>query len=360
MRVLLVALVSWLCLSGSAQAQMPVPTTQMLMPNPLGIVLMVGKWIYDSQTRQEVYYIEVAGIGVDPAQARNNGFRLAVEQALGTLISSETEVRNGRIVRDEIISYAAGFVTRFEIVGTEATAQGTRVNMRVWVERSALANRLLARSDASGTFDGAAVSQRLDSINQERTTGDALLQQVLNDFPRRAFDLELGRVDIIRENRQAHVRVPFRITWSQHYLRSVWTALNATSQRTSSPASIIAVNSGNMFRGYGGQARFDDTVKFEMLYRAMVASEPNVLITVKNQDGSRAFSGCYRWQELDHLHDYHERSGRFVQVGRSTTALLDGSFRLDATAFVPAHMVNLTQASGIELQIVPKAQCPKL
>jgi hypothetical protein len=330
------------------------------MPNPLGMVLMIGKWIYDSQTRQEVYYIEVAGIGADPAQARNNGFRLAVEQALGTLISSETHVQNGRIQRDEIISYAAGFVTRFEIVSTDQTAQGARVSMRVWVERSALANRLLARSDASGAFDGNGATQKLQSINQERATSDALLQQVLNDFPRRAFDIEMKPAEVIRENRQAHVKISFRIIWSQHYLRSIWTVLDASKQQTRAPSSIIAVNSGNMFRGYGGQARFDDTVKFEMLYRAMVQSEPNVLITIKNTDGTRAFGGCFRWQELDHNHDYHERSGRFVQVGRSTTALLDGSFRLDATAFVPAHMVNLNQANTIELQIVPKSQCPKL
>jgi hypothetical protein len=44
---------------------------------------------------------------------------LAVEQALGTLISSETEVNNGRIVRDEIVSYASGYVDRFDIVSTQ-------------------------------------------------------------------------------------------------------------------------------------------------------------------------------------------------------------------------------------------------
>ncbi len=91
-----------------AQAQLTPVLTASLTPSPLGIALTVGKWIYDAATKQQVYYVEVAGEGPDPTQARDNGFRLATELALGSLISSETEVRNGRIQRDEIISYSSG------------------------------------------------------------------------------------------------------------------------------------------------------------------------------------------------------------------------------------------------------------
>jgi hypothetical protein len=125
----------------TAQAQLGGAVGAAIMPSPLGIVLTVGKWIYDASTRKQVYYIEVAGQGSNPTEARDNGFRLAVEQAIGSLISSETEVQNGRIVRDEIISYASGFVDRFEIIETRTTGTGTLVFMRVWVKRSDLSDR---------------------------------------------------------------------------------------------------------------------------------------------------------------------------------------------------------------------------
>lgn len=334
-------------------------TPNIFLPSPFGIVLSVGKWLLSGEKR--IYYIEVAGIGPNAEQARNNGFRLAVEQALGSLISSETEVQNGRIQRDEIISYAAGFINNFEILDTKTVPQGVQVTMRVWVERSALADRLLSQSRADGTIDGPQATYRLESLNQERTTGDALLQQVLNDFPRRAFDIEMGKVEILRQNRMAYVQIPFKLSWSQNYLRSLWTALDATSQKISAPVSQIAVNSGSIFRNYGGSAKFDDTVKIEKLYKDMVLSRPNVLVTIKNADQTVAFSGCFRWQELDHESDYNHRPGRFVKMSTySATAFLDGAFSLNSTIVVPPYAVNLADANTVELTVVKRERCPKL
>ena len=52
-------------------------------------------------------------------EAKKEGFRLAVEYAVGSLILSETEVRSDRMKRDEIITYASGFVEDFKILSRE-------------------------------------------------------------------------------------------------------------------------------------------------------------------------------------------------------------------------------------------------
>ena len=95
----------------SAQAQMI--TGAMFLPSPVGVLLSIGQWITFESER--TYYIEVLGEGRTPDEARNNGFRLAVEQAVGAIIASESEVNNNRLSRDEIISYASGYVTKYEI-----------------------------------------------------------------------------------------------------------------------------------------------------------------------------------------------------------------------------------------------------
>jgi hypothetical protein len=354
MRKFLVALTCVVCLG--TQAQVPAVTTQMLVPSPLGVVLMVGKWIYDSVSRQEVYYIEVAGDGPSAEQARNNGFRLAVEQAIGTLISSETETQNGRIVRDEIISYAAGFVDRFEIINQQTTARGIRVSMRVWVKKSALSDRLLNRTVATGQIDGARASVQLQTLNQERATGDALLQQVLNDFPRRAFDIELRPTDVVRQNRSAVIEINFVMTWNRDYLRSLWTALDATSQRTSRPVTTITVNSGGWFGGFGGTARYDDEVKLQLLANRMLLTSPTVLVTIKGAGKETLFSSCYMYQELDNQEQGWVTRDRFISFYNSG-AHVNGLIKLNGRIPIPVTADVLSRASSIDMDVVLRNQC---
>jgi hypothetical protein len=345
------------CFLSTAQAQLSGAVGAAMVPSPLGIVLTVGKWVYDAATRKQVYYIEVAGQGTNPTEARDNGFRLAVEQALGTLISSETEVQNGRIVRDEIISYAAGFVDRFEITETRTASAGTLVFMRVWVKRSDLSDRLLNRSEQSGQVDGARASVQLQTLNQERATGDALLQQVLNDFPKRAFDIELKPTDIVRQNRSAVVELNFKLSWNRDYLRSIWAALEATGQRTNRPTSTIIVNGGGWFGGFGGAARYDDNRKFELLANRMYVQGPTVMVTIRGPGREVLFSSCYLYQELDNMAQYHVTTQRFVEFGNGY-ARLNGHYVMPGRIQIPVGAGVLAQAHSVDMDVVLRAQCP--
>ena len=330
----------------------------MITPNPLGVVLTAGHWLIFSDNRR-IYYIEVEGHGATPTQARDNGFRLAVEQALGTLISSETEVQNGRMVRDEIISYAAGYVDRFDIVATESTAQDqTQVRMKVWVARSALSDRLLNRSVKSGEVDGARATVQLQTLNEERITGDRLLQQVLNDFPRRAFDIELRPTDVTRQNRSAQMELNFVVRWNRDYLRSLWTALEATAYRGSKSVSVIGVNSGSLF-GFGGQARFDDMQKYQSLVRSMVGTGPAVLVTVRGSGRDVLHSACYHYQELDHQPRYNVTTDRFVELSPyGATAFVNGAYKMKSRIQIPINAAVLNQATAVDMEIVTQRQCP--
>ena len=341
--------------------QAQVVTPQLLVPSPLGIVLSVGKWIYDVTTKEQVYYIEVQGVGASSAQARSNGFRLAVESAVGSLISSETEVQNGRIKRDEIISYAAGFVDKFEIIQTQSVPEGYAVSMKVWVRRSALADRLLNKSEVAGQVDGPRASVQLQTINQERATGDALVATVLSDFPKRAFDIELNQADIVRSNRNAQMEIPFTVVWNQDYLRSLWTALNATSQKTSNPTAVIGVNPGWwwMFKDYGGQAKFDDVTKYSLLVNRMVLSRPSVLVTIRGQNRTVLLSTCYSYQELDHDLQYVVTNNRFVELSPyRATAFINGAYKMKSLIPIPISPSVLQQSSSIEMDIILREQCP--
>jgi hypothetical protein len=344
----------------TAYAQVPISVATAIIPSPVGIALTVGKWIYDSAIKEQVYYIEVAGEGRTAEEARTVAFRIAVEQAVGSIMSSETEVRNGRVVRDEIINYASGYIDRYEITNQTGSSVGVRIAMRVWVRKSVLSNRLLNRSERSGEVDGHRASIQLATLNQERVAGDRLVQTVLNDFPKRSFDIELKNTELKYSNtRQGVLEVPFKLSWNKDYLSSLWTALNATGQKSSRPYATIVVSSGGWSKGFGGNATYDDVGKLHQVVGTMVASRPAVLITIRSTSNSILHRQCYRWPELDHYDGYVVRPGRFVTISPyGNNATINGGFKLDAVAQIPANPELLANASQINVDIVPGAQCP--
>jgi hypothetical protein len=230
--------------------------------------------------------------------------------------------------------------------------------MKVWVARSALSDRLLNRSVKSGEVDGARATVQLQTLNEERITGDRLLQQVLNDYPKRAFDIELKPTDVIRQNRSAQMELNFVVRWNRDYLRSLWTALEATAYRGSNAVSTIGVNSGSLF-GFGGQARFDDMQKYQALVRTMVGTAPAVLVTVRGGGTDVLHSSCYQYQELDHQSRYHVTTDRFVELSPyAATAFVNGAYRMKSRIQIPINAAVLNQVTAVDMEIVTQRQCP--
>ena len=163
-------------------------TVPVWAPSPVSIALTIGQWI--NQGSKKLYYVEVKSQAQDFESAKAEGFRLAVEHAVGTLVLSETETANSRINRDDIITYASGYVDRFEITDRTNVGNAVELTMKVWVAHSAIANRLLNTSETSGQIDGERVATNIATITHERRSGDRIIATILTDFPKRSFDIE--------------------------------------------------------------------------------------------------------------------------------------------------------------------------
>jgi hypothetical protein len=343
----------------------------MLLPSPVGVAITVGHWLL-TRDNQKVYYIEVAGNGNTPEEARMNGFRIAVEQAVGSLIASETEVNQGRVKRDEIISYAAGYVDRFEVVQTDNVGSGWRVTMKVWVGRTALANRLLYQSKEPGRIDGERAAVAVETTQYERGQGDRVLQTVLNDFPRRSFDVEVKKPSVVLNLfRRPELGIPFQVRWNYDYLSSLWSALEATSNnpkagncynnnRDCAQVAFVRVVSGSggpgIF-GWNGTAGFNDSRKMGMVVNELIRSDPAVLLTVFNNFGSVEIQQCYRWPELNHDVAYRTPKNFMVTVGQSQVTV-NGDVVFDAFIPVAVDLNNLRRADQVKLEVVRGRDCP--
>ena len=60
--------------------------------------------------------LTVSGQGQTQDEAKQNALRNAIEQAFGTFISSNTEILNDELVKDEIVSIANGNIQKFDVI----------------------------------------------------------------------------------------------------------------------------------------------------------------------------------------------------------------------------------------------------
>jgi hypothetical protein len=278
-----------------------------LIGSPLSAGITVARWIYESASSEKVLYVEVVGEGATVDQARQQGFRLAVEHAVGTVVSSETEVRNDRQTRDEIITYAAGYVDRFQVVEQQRVGNRVLVNMKVWVRPSKIANRLLNRSATAGTVEGGRINTQIQTLQHERTSGDRLLKSVLADYPKRAFVIEMDKTQVIFDaNRTGQLEIAFYLTWSRAYLDSVAEALAAINQRSDcgglfgcrNVASQIDVVRPGL--GSATQAWFNDKIADQMVRKELIQSQPTIRVAIVDTAGTEQFKQCFYAKELDH------------------------------------------------------------
>ena len=177
--------------------------------------------------------IQVEGHGTTVDQAKQNGFRNAIEQVVGQVIVSDQEVRGDQLTKDWIGGYSAGYVDDFEILETRQEGNVIVVKMNVAVASSKIAQRMMSSGNKSLIIDGERLQAQIDTQLDQRNRGDQLIAEVLASYPYNAYVVNSGQTEIgLGVRRELYVDVPYEIHWSRFWLE----ALNET-------LGVIAVDS---------------------------------------------------------------------------------------------------------------------
>jgi len=375
MKLALVAAACVAALAGPAAAQ---SSASFFVPGPISIVLQVGRWL--TQDSKRVYSIEVESSGATFDAAKNEGFRLAVEQAVGSLVTAEAQVRNGAAVRQETIAYSSGYVDRFEIQDRLEARGRVTVRMRVWVSHSAIADRLLYQSQTSTGIDGSRAATAVSTVLQERQTGDRLAGAVLADFPQRAFDVTADSVRVsLDRNRDVRLEVPYRIRWNYTYLTSLAETLGATAQQSGAgfcdrhpqdrgcvSASYVRVISGNppagsgRWRGWNETYGYQDSVRVDQIRQAVASALPRVMITVLDDSGRVLYRQCRQHPELDHDIGTRAPNMYFAEFHWSPVrTVINGDLviRAQESINIGSDTRLLENMYRVDLQVVRRSQC---
>jgi len=81
----------------------------------LVVIILLNFSLVFSQDDKTVT-LTVSAQGTTLSEAKQNALRDAIEQAFGTFISSNTEILNDELVKDEIVSVSNGNIQKFEIL----------------------------------------------------------------------------------------------------------------------------------------------------------------------------------------------------------------------------------------------------
>lgn len=281
--------------------------------------------------RQEYVQVDVIAEGTTADQARHRGFRIAVEQAVGTVIASQSISQNQRLAQDEIVAYSSGFVDRYEIQQQTQLPDRVRLQMRVWVAEIRLAHRLLGDSQRTQSVDGDRLGAQISTIIQQRQSGDQLVAAVVRDFPQRSFvvDATVGRVQF-GANRVAVMEVPVQVQWDHKWLES----LLDTLRRTQDPA------------------------KDWQVYTAINTVNPVLRVSAVNSHGQELIGQCYNLVLTRSQVSYNYPNRFAVDMVRDHL-VIDPRYRSNNLVKLPLgnNPAIIEKINQIQAKIVPQNNC---
>jgi hypothetical protein len=320
-----VALIVSLALCGSVQAQTTPMSTVSVVLSVVRIALNLGSG------RQNYVQVDVQSSGAILDQAKYRGFRTAVEQAVGTVVASQSQSQSQRLTRDEIITYSSGFVDRFEILEQNYVSDGVSIKMRVWVAESRLAHRLLGRSIDNQAVQGDQLSAQISTLIQERQTGDQLVATVMKDFPDRSFVVESKKSQVkFNEYRQAVLEVSVTLGWDQTWANSLFEALNRTK----------------------------DPAKHWWVYNEVNRANPVLKIVLADAHGTELIKKCEGWVLTRSQINYNYPKVLMLDIQRDQL-LLDDRHKLQGIIRVNLGQNTdlMQQITQIKVSVVPGNRC---
>ena len=324
----------------------------------VSIVLTVGQWIV--QSHRKLYYVEVESSAADFQLAKDEGFRTAVEHAVGSLILSESESTNLRLTRNSITNYSSGYVDQFKIVERRDNAGNTTLRMQVWVAHSSIADRLLNQSKHAGAVEGNTIATQAATLTNQRQTGDRVLSTVLADYPHRAFNVKLESTRAVYDsNRQVQLQVPFVLEWNKPYLNSLEETLKVINHyprcNTANDACKRALSRVELHVNYlqwNPGAWFNDEEAWRIMLDQMVIQRPVYKLTLHTVSGNR-INYCYRAPELD---ESEYRTAYFTNFGRQVTKI-NGLHSARIVLIPQVDQKLLTDLTQATVEVVRQSEC---
>ena len=303
-------------------------------------------------------FVRATGDGVTFEQAKHNAFTNAMEQHLGVVIASERESQQEHLARNEILAYSAGYVDEYVIVSQQNINGRVNLVVDVKISSNKISDRILSFSKSHKGFDGVRHDNQYKTYLNNKEHGDAILQRVLNDYPKHAYNIKQDRYLVkIDTYRNMTLVVPYEIGWNLNYLASLHDAIKMVEDGSNgfmqkSPATIRVQRKTFYFNEFIIPNRVLDAV--------MDNNEVQINLTISDEYNRIQYSKCFspdavfrRTKPFYEINYVKTINAGFYNNGVEKDKL---EIKIQHNSHLDRVMKNLV---NIELSIVPKKLCQK-
>ncbi|MBR4673125.1 MAG: hypothetical protein IKP00_01555 [Victivallales bacterium] len=106
------------------------------------VLFLAGNALFAEETNTSVAISR--GIGMSADAALKDAFVQAVQQVVGVLMNAETMVENDKVIKDNVLTYSDGFITKYDVLKPAAQNQAGlfEITIRATVEQKKLRKKL--------------------------------------------------------------------------------------------------------------------------------------------------------------------------------------------------------------------------
>jgi hypothetical protein len=191
------------------------------------VIFLTGCATQAPQTNKAQSPIRSTGVGGNLSDAKEQAFKQAIDNRIGVLVLSERDIQTYRLLKDEILTYSAGYIDDYNIVSQEKVGKKWVVTADVWVSSSKLTGRIISFASSDGRINGKKASDSFNSFVKQKEQADRLTEKVLSGFPENALIPKYTHTELkFDHNRNAQLLVHLQTSWNKSYLTSLKELLN--------------------------------------------------------------------------------------------------------------------------------------
>jgi hypothetical protein len=158
------------------------------------LILLLAFSINAQAQDEKTVTLTVSGQGKTQEEAKQNALRSAIEQAFGTFISSNTEILNDELVKDEIVSVSNGNIQDYEVISeVELPNGGYATTLKATVSITKLTSFVESKGgivEFKGSLFGANLRQQ--KLNEESEYKSVInLCKVSDEILSKSLDYDL-------------------------------------------------------------------------------------------------------------------------------------------------------------------------
>jgi len=175
------------------------------------------------QQVERITSVVATGVGTDSDMAIKNGIRAAVEQAVGTYISSETIITNNILLEDKIYSYSGGYVKEMKIISSRTEGGLVYVKIEARVVASALKRDLANLGITVAKVEGESLFAEALSRTEQQENVEELLFGKLDRLRKSGLILEFGIMKILDPHRdKTQIEIPITVKWNRDLINNLY------------------------------------------------------------------------------------------------------------------------------------------